>query len=132
MNLTITKNHKNISILHKLISSGHYKGVIKSDGFELKRKNFPNNFEIIGILAENEKFFLQSVFKKPQKYFVKAFNILGVLVSLGLFFVKSNWIVAVLYFVIRVISHVYVRVKSTKEMEIFTGKFLEFESVMKK
>lgn len=130
MNQTITKNHKNISILHKLISSGHYKGVINPDGFELKRRNFPNNFEVIGVLNENEKFFLESNFAKPQKYFVKAFNILGILVSLGLIFINSNWIIGILYFVIRLVSHVYVMIKSTKEMEIFTGKFLEFERVM--
>lgn len=132
MSQTITKNHKNISILHKLISSGHYKGVIKPNGFELKRRDFPNNFEIIGILRENEKFFLDSGFVKPQKYFVKAFNILGILVALGLIFLNSSWVIAILYFVIRLISHVYVRVKSTKEMEIFTGKFLEFERIMEK
>ncbi len=132
MNRIITKNHKSISILHKLISSGHYQGVIKPDRFELKRKHFPNNFEIIGTLSKNEKFILKSDFSKPQKYFVKAFNILGILVALGLIFLKSSWIIGIFYFVIRIISHVYVDVKSTKEMEIFTGKFLEFERIMKK
>ena len=131
MNQTITKNHKNTSVLHKLVSNGHYKGVIRPDRFELKRRHFPNNFEIIGTLVENNAFSIESDFTKPIKYFVKAFNILGIMVALSLIFIQSNWIIAVLYFIVRLISHLYVTVKTNKEIELFVGKFFELERTLK-
>jgi hypothetical protein len=92
MKESIRKNPKNIAILNKLISSGHYKGFVESHSFELKRNHFPNNFGIFGDLTENNGFRIKSDFTKPMKYLVKLFNFVGIIISLFLAFIESNWL----------------------------------------
>lgn len=129
---SIPKNPQSTSILNKLISNGHYKGIVGSDSFELKRNHFPNNFGIYGVLAENKRFQIKADFTKPMKYLVKIFDIMGILIGLFLAFIKSNWIVVIIYFVVRLISYVYVNAKSEKEIRMFSSKFLEFERFYEK
>ena len=132
MKESILKNPKSISILHQLISSGHYKGFVESESFELKRNLFINNFGIVGVLDKNERFQIKSDFTTPMKYLVKLFNIVGILIALFLAFIKSNWIVAIIYFVFRLASYVYVNIKSEKEIRMFSSTFLEFERLNRK
>lgn len=129
MKNTITKNPDNVSILHNLISSGHYKGFINSDNFELVRNHFPNNFRVIGNLNENGKFLVSSDYAKPLYYSVKVFDILGIIVSIAIFILKTNWIIPLLYFCIRLVSSIYSKSNKAKQMQLFTSKFLEFKSV---
>tara|TARA_R110001632_G_C11240566_1_gene407647 strand:+ start:254 stop:652 length:399 start_codon:yes stop_codon:yes gene_type:complete len=130
MKQSILKNPKNISILHQLISSGYYVGFVKPDSFELKRKKSLNNFGVIGILGNNQKFLVKPDFTGPMKYFVKLLNILGVIIAIGLIFIKSNWIIAILYFVIRLSAQVYINIQSEKEVQIFSSKFIELGNLL--
>ena len=127
MEKSIPKNPKSISILNKLISSGCYIGFVGSDCFELKRNHFPNNFRILGKLVEGQRFEIKSDFTKRLKYLVQLFNVMGITVALFLAFIQSNWIVTIIYFTIRLISHLYTNLKFGKEMRIFSSKYLEFE-----
>lgn len=128
MKQVITKTPKNVLILHKLISSGLYKGFVGPKGFELTRKSFPTNFGITGILYENGKYIVKSNFIKPLNYFEKIFNLIGILISIGILIFKSNWVILLLYFGLRLISYLYIKVKREKEIELFTIKFLEFKN----
>ncbi|UOY09216.1 hypothetical protein L0P88_11905 [Muricauda sp. SCSIO 64092] len=130
MTHSIPKTLKNIAILHSLVSNGHYEGLIKPTGFELKRKHFPNNFGIIGTLNNDEWFQVKSDYVKRLKYFAQFLNIIGIVIAIGLIFIKSNWIIAIIYFMFRLISHAYFKVKSEEGLSIFSSKFLKMKKML--
>jgi hypothetical protein len=131
MKQSILKNPKNISILHQPISSGYFVGFVKPDSFELKRKKSSKNFGIIGILGNNQKFLVKPDFTGPMKYFVKLLNILGVIIAIGLIFIRSNWIIAILYFVIRLSAQVYINIQSEKKCRFSAVNLLSLEVCLK-
>jgi len=129
MRNAITKNPENVLILQKLISNGHYKGFVASDRFELTRNHFPNNFRIIGILKESGKFLISSDYSKPLFYLVKIFNIGGIIFSISILILKTNWVIPLLYFLIRLASRLYNKLNSEKQMQLFTSKFLAYKRI---
>ncbi|BFP41475.1 hypothetical protein FGF1_23200 [Flavobacteriaceae bacterium GF1] len=69
---------------------------------------------------------------KPLKYLTQFLNIIGIVIALGLIFIKSDWIIAITYFMFRLISHVYFKVKSEEELSPLSSKFLKMEKMLKK
>ncbi|MET2985322.1 hypothetical protein [Aureibaculum conchae] len=125
MKQTITKNDKNLKILNKLITNGFYKGYVKAEKFELKRNYFPNNYRILGILNEENKYVVKFDFDSMMSVNAKILMILGVIVSI-IMLIKGNWIIPFVFIVSWLIAVIGFKMKGKKEMELFTNKFLEF------
>lgn len=124
MKQTITKSDKSIKTLNRLVSNGFYKGFVESEKFELKRNNHVNNFRIIGILNDHEKFEVKFDFDSQMCNSIKILLILGIIFSVVSVF-KENYIIPTLFSVIVLISLIAFKLKEKKEIELFTNKFLE-------
>jgi hypothetical protein len=125
MKQTISKNEKSLNILNKLVLNGLYNGSFESERFELKRNHFPNNYRLIGILNEDEKFEIISNFSDGMNLAAKFALIFGVITSIISLY-KGNWIIPILLTVCGIITYTGFKLKGKKEIELLTNKFLEF------
>jgi len=125
MKKTISKNEKSVNILNKLVRNGLYNGTVESARFELKRNHFPNNYKLIGILNEDEKFEIISKFPDGMNLAVKFILFSGLITSLISLY-KGNWIIPILLTVCGIITYIGFKFKGKKEIELLTNKFLEF------
>ena len=130
MKETITKSDKSLEILNKLVIGNFYYGTIDAERFELSRKRFlscllTNNYRIIGVLNNQNKFELSFDFKYPIKLASKAAMVFGILISIILMII-GNWILPMFVFLIPfLIIFIGFNLKGKKEIDLFTSKFLE-------
>lgn len=126
MKQTITKSDQNLKILNKLVANGFYNGYVGTEKFELIRNHFPNNYRIIGILNNENKFELNFYFKKPTNVVVKIAIGIGLVFSIILL-VNGTWFLTLPFFIIPfLITFIDFKLKKKKEIKLLISKLLEF------
>jgi len=120
---SIVKNDKNLKRLNSLITNNFYSGFIVDDKFELIRNHFRNNFRIIGILSDRS-FEIKSDYKATMSIIRKILLIIFAIIAIY-FLIIQNWLVLIFFIVFILFDFIYLKIKTDKEIKIFTEKLLE-------
>ena len=130
MRETISNNTKSFNILNKLILNGFYDGNLSPNRFELERKKATsllsaNNYRIVGILNNVNRFELGFDFKFPINIAVKISIGIGIIFSI-VSITYGYWYLPIPFFVIPfLIAFINFQLKKKKEINLLTSKFLE-------